>query len=111
VTTEEVQAERPDVGAALSQGRHLDREHGEAIEEILAESAFVDIPPEVAIGGRDDSNICLEGRGRAQPLEPTILQDVQQLRLQLQRNLADLIQEELSIRLLGRAAQLTLMSG
>ena len=48
---------------------------------------------EIAIGGGDQARVGADGARTAQPLELALLQHAQQLGLQLQRNLAHLVQE------------------
>src|SRR4030095_15941830 len=48
----------------------------------------------VAFGRAHQPNIDANRSGRSEPLEFLFLQDAQELRLQLQRNVADLVEEE-----------------
>src|SRR4029434_2574832 len=49
---------------------------------------------EVAIGGCDDAHVDLARLHRTEPLELAVLQHAQKLRLDLARELADLVEEE-----------------
>ena len=49
---------------------------------------------QVAIGGRDQAHVDLDGPGAPEPLELARLQHAQQLRLHIQRQFADLVEEE-----------------
>ena len=83
-----------DVLAALAQRRHADREDGEAVEEVPAEAPRLDLGPEVAVGGGDDPDVGVQRPRAADALELALLEDAQQLGLQLQRQLADLVEED-----------------
>ena len=83
-----------DVVAALAQGRQHDREHVQAVVEVAAEAAVGDHRGQVAVGGGHQAHVHLDRLGAAQALELLLLQDAQQLGLQLQRDVADLVQEQ-----------------
>ena len=68
----------------------------QAIEEIRAEALLPDRLGEVAIGGGDQPDVGLDRLRGADPLELPLLQDAQQLHLELERQLADLVEEERS---------------
>ena len=89
---------RPDeernVLRALAQRRHADREDGEAVVEVAAEAPLADLFAEVAIRRRDDAHVHLDRPRAAEALELAGLEDAQELRLQLERQLADLVEEE-----------------
>src|SRR4051812_5217582 len=86
--------ERRDVLAALPQRRHGDGEDVEAIPEVFSEAARGHLPGQVAVGRRDDADVDVERPVAAHPLEVAVLQHPEQLRLQLERQLADLVEEE-----------------
>ena len=52
--------QRRDVLDPLAQRRHDDREHVEAIEQILAKRLVADRVLEVAVRGRDDADVDLD---------------------------------------------------
>ena len=79
---------------SLSQRRNQDGEDVEAIEEVAAELSAPDVFEEVPIGGRNHSDIGAEGRCTSEPLELSFLKHSQQLRLQLERNIPDLVEED-----------------
>src|SRR5690606_7205523 len=92
---EEQLGEADDVFAALAQRGHLDGSAGEAIEQILAEAALGDFATQVAVGGCDHANVDLPHlRGLADAGELASLEHAQQLDLQLERELADLVEKE-----------------
>ena len=83
-----------DVLAALAQGRSLDREDVEAIEQILTEGAGANLLGRVPVGGRDDSDINLDRAFGADGVDLALLQGAQQFDLHVQRQFADLVEEQ-----------------
>ena len=51
-------------------------------------------PKEVAVRRGDEADVDLDRLRTADPLELLLLQDAQQLRLELERDLADLVEEQ-----------------
>ena len=78
----------------LAQRRIENREHVEAVVEIAAELLVGDHLREVAVGRRDQPDVDADGPGAAQALELLLLQHAQELRLQLERDVADLVEEQ-----------------
>ena len=78
----------------IAQRRQVDREDVEPVVEVLAELALRDQRLEVAVGGRDDADVDLDRLGAADALELALLQHAQQLDLHLQRQVADLVEEQ-----------------
>ena len=76
------------------QRRHLDREHAEPVEQIEPEPAVGDLLLQIAIGRRQHADVHPPGRVVADALELAFLQDAQQLRLEIQRDLADLVEKQ-----------------
>ena len=91
---EEVVGQQQDVGLALAQRRHEDREHVQPVVEILAELAGGDRLLEILVGGGDQADVGADGLGAAQPLELALLQHAQQLDLRREVQLADLVEEQ-----------------
>src|SRR6185295_6345780 len=58
---EEVGDEEGDVVDALAKGRDAEADDGEAVEEVGAKAALVDLACQVAVGGGDDAGV--EGTG------------------------------------------------
>ena len=83
-----------DVVAALAQRRNLDREHRQPEEQVLAELPLGHPLLEVAVGRGDDADVDVQRLGAADPLETPLLERAQDLRLQRQRQLADLVEEQ-----------------
>src|SRR5688500_3820769 len=78
----------------LAQRRHAQREHRQAVVEIGPERAFAHRAPQVAVGGGYDAAARDATLGLADALVLAILQHAQQLRLHLERQLADLVEEQ-----------------
>src|SRR5690606_26833456 len=79
---EEMACELHDVVAALAQRRDVDREHAEAIVEILAEAPRLDFLLEVSVRRRDEADVDGMRAIVADALVLALLQHPQQLALQ-----------------------------
>ena len=66
----------------------------EAVEEVLAEAALGDELIEVGVGGRHHPHVDVNRAGLADRQNLPGLEKPEQLRLQVQRHLADLVEEE-----------------
>ena len=82
------------VAGALGEARDLHHDLGQAIIEIVAETAVGDHRVEILMGGADDPRVDRDRRAAADPLDHPLLQEAQQLDLQRQRNVADLVEEQ-----------------
>jgi len=91
---EEVMHERRDLVAALAQGRDLQPDDVEAIEEIFAKPPGLDGQLEVRVGGDDDTDVHGEWRAVAERTDFARLEEAQQFGLQFEAELADLVEEE-----------------
>jgi hypothetical protein len=78
----------------LAQGRNADAADVQAVQEVGAEAAGGHLPLQVAVGGRDDAHVDVQRVVGADRLDLALLQRPQELRLHVQRQLADLVQEE-----------------
>ena len=78
----------------LPQRRHSNRKHVQPVVQIAAKLLLAHLIHQFAIGRRNQTKIHFQRLNSAQPLEFRILQNPQQFRLQLQRDLSYLIQEE-----------------
>src|SRR5262249_57461788 len=83
-----------DVLGSLAQRRDMDGEDIQAIVKVVPEAPFLDHPGEVAVRRRDHADVELDRPGAADPLELLLLEDPEELRLKLQRDLAHLVEEE-----------------
>ena len=71
---------------SVSEGREHDREHMQAITPVEPESAGAD--------GRNDASVHWNRLSASLPIDLPLLQDPAEIRLGLQRHLADLVQKE-----------------
>ncbi len=91
---EQAGRDRRNVHRPVLQRRQVHREGGEAVVEIAAEAAGVDLAEQITVGGGDDADVHL-----ARPLRPeranlALLQHAQELDLEGGRGLADLVEED-----------------
>ena len=66
----------------------------QAVEEVLAEPALLHHPPQVDVGGGDDADVDLDRLDAAEAHELALLNHAQQLGLGLERDVADLVEED-----------------
>ena len=98
--------------AQLAQRRHGDGEHAEAVVQVGTEACGANLLLEVPVGGGQHSGLALPRGGLAHALKFPVLQHAQQLRLQLQRQLADFVQEQAAVaRILEIAGPVALGAG
>ena len=91
---EEVARDLEHVVAARAQRRHFDRKDAQAVEQVLAKAAVGDGLLEIAVRRRDDAHVDRVRAVVADPLVLALLQHAQQLALQIERDLADLVEED-----------------
>ncbi len=85
--------EQRQVTVTFAQGRNDDRDHIDAIEEVLSEAALADHVFEIIIGCGNEPEIDLLDRSSAQSLGRVLLQHTQQFGLQVLVESADLVEE------------------
>src|SRR5690606_32834884 len=102
--------EQRHVAPPLAQGRNVDGKDVEPVVEILAKCPVAHRLAQVAIGRGNDADIHLLRPGGADRLELSFLEDAKQLGLELQRQLADLVEEDRSAVGEGKAP-LALLGG
>ena len=90
----QVLREQRDVLAPLAQRRERDGKDIQPVVEIVAESTLPDFFRQIAIGGRDHAHVDVDGARAPQALELPFLQHAQQLRLQLDWQVANLVEEQ-----------------
>src|SRR5260370_277702 len=90
----EMTHQRLDVLGSLPQRRDLDREDVQAVVEVVAEPLLLDHLDEVAVRRGDQADVDLDRPGAAEALERLLLEDLEELRLELERDLAYLVEEE-----------------
>src|SRR6056297_2400355 len=83
-----------DVFESIAQRRQVDREHVEAVVEILAEVAVVDQPLEVLVRGRHDPHVDLDLAAPPHGDELPFLERTQKLALHAGIRLAELVEED-----------------
>ena len=90
---DEVAHQHGDVLPALAQRRHVEADHVEAIEEILAEPARGHELIEIGVGGSDDADVeVFGGAGGGEDLAG--FQEAEELGLRVEAERADLVEEE-----------------
>src|SRR6185312_8687101 len=66
----------------------------EAVVEVVAELVLLDLLLQILVRSADHANVDLYRQGRAEPLDLSLLQHPQQLRLCRETHLADLVEED-----------------
>ena len=79
---------------AFLQRRHVDREHVEAVEQVFAERTGFHLARQVTVGRGDDAHVHLGRAARTHSVHFAFLQGTEQFHLCVQRQLADLIEEQ-----------------
>ena len=82
------------IALARAQRRNLDDDLGQPVVEILAKLAGDDLILEVLVRRAHDAHVDRDLLPAADALDHALLQEAQQLRLQRQRQVADLVEEE-----------------
>ena len=75
-------------------GGTRDREDVEAVIEVLAEAALLDEVEQALVGRRDQADVDLHGFLRADRIDLALLDGAQELDLRVERQLADLVEEQ-----------------
>ena len=83
-----------DLLAPLAQRRHVDADHAQPVEQILAELAFAHALLEIGVGRRDDAHVDPLRPGLADRHDLALLEEPQQLRLHVERQVADFVEEQ-----------------
>ena len=86
-----------DVVLAVAQRRQLDRDDVQPVEQVLAELAFLHHLAQVDVGRGDDPDVDLDRLHAAEAREVALLDHAQQLRLRLERDVADLVEEDAAL--------------
>ena len=79
---------------AIAQRRHPDRDDVDPVVEVLAEPPFLDRLLEVDVGRGDQAEVGLDRLGAADALDLPFLDRAQQLGLQVEAQVADLVEEQ-----------------
>src|ERR1700745_800350 len=80
--------------SAFSSSRTFPGHHVEPVEEVLAELPLRNLLGEVAIGGGEDADVHLDVARVSHAADLALLQRPQERRLQLQRQFADLVEQQ-----------------
>src|SRR5262249_36743031 len=91
---EEELGERDDVERSRAERWDLDVYAVEPIEEVGAELATLHGRAEIAVRRRDEAHVDSRRRAAAEPHHLAALDDAQELRLRVERQLADLVEED-----------------
>ena len=86
--------ERADLVAPFAQRRDVEPDDVQAVEEIFAEAPLADGGFEVRVGGGDDAHIDDRGSRFADRCDFAGFEEAEQLRLQLEAEFADFVEEE-----------------
>ncbi len=90
----EVADQQGDILAAFAQRGHANGKHAETVEQVAAKRVLGDALGQIPIRSRDQAQVDFDGAIAAQAFELLILQHAQQLGLQVERNLAHLVEKQ-----------------
>jgi hypothetical protein len=93
---EEVLHQQRDVFLSLSERRKMNGNDAQAVEEIIAEGPFGHGVGQVFIRRRQDADVQLDRSGASDMCHFALLDDAQQLGLNVQADVADLIEKDRS---------------
>src|SRR6185436_13872873 len=79
---------------AFPERRHLNANDVQAVEEVFAKASLGDGPLQIRVSSRDHPDIDLQRLTLADRVYLALLEEPQQFRLKLDREVADLVQEE-----------------
>ena len=109
---QEEAGQRRDVFLALAQRRQAQADDVEAMEQVFAERAGLDPLLQVLVRGGDDAHVAAHRVVAADAIELAVGEHAQQARLQVERHVADLVEEErAAVGLLEAAAARGLRAG
>src|SRR2546422_1109668 len=94
VVRDEVAHEKRDVLGPLAQGREIDGKDVQPVVEVGAKLSRLDQLLERPVRGGDDPDVAPDRVRAADPLELLLLEHAKQLRLEVQRQVTDLVEEE-----------------
>src|SRR2546428_121787 len=94
VLGQEVLDEERDVAPPIAERRELDRHDVQAIVEVLAEAPLLHERLEISVGRREHAHVDADRVGPAHALDRALLEHAQELRLELDRHVADLVEVE-----------------
>ncbi|MNP36705.1 hypothetical protein D3C76_1301130 [compost metagenome] len=94
VTRQQALGQRQNIGATLAQRSPRQREYRQTIEQVFTETPGRHLPRQIAVGGRNNSDIQGNRLAPTDPLHFPLLQYAQQLGLQPQRHFRDFIEQQ-----------------
>src|SRR5258707_11465945 len=109
VFAEKVLDQHRNVLAAFAQGRELEADHVEAVEEVFAKRPFANHRFQIAVRGGDDAHIHRNSLPAANALESLLLEHAQEFYLRAGRQVADFVEEERTLVGLLEAANAPLV--
>src|SRR5437867_5907800 len=80
--------------AAFGERGHFEWKDIQAVKQILPESSFLDLLAQIAVRGGNDPHIHLDDSLSTEPLDLSLLNHAQKIRLHGERKLADFVQED-----------------
>ena len=92
----EVPAQQLDVAGALAQRRKVQAQDVQPVIEIFTEPPLLDLPGQILVGGSDDANVDRDRMAGPDPLDRLLLQKAEKVRLDVEREVADLVEEDRS---------------
>src|SRR6266478_5719457 len=93
-TMNEILNQHRNIFLSFPQRRHLNRKNVEPVKQVATKGAGSDGCPQVTVGGRNHSNICLDGSSSADTLKFVFLQNTQERDLGLEGKFTDFIEED-----------------
>ena len=84
----------PNIVAAIAQRRQVQLEHAEAIIQVFAKSFFADVFLQILVRRRDHAHIDAHFFRRTDRQKRMAFQNSQQLRLAVERQLADFVEKQ-----------------
>ena len=91
---DEVAGELGKIVGPLAQGRQVEVEDVETVEEVLSEGTFLDVSPEIPVRCRHDPDIEIDFMGTSHRSNTVFLEHAQKLRLHGWGQLSDLVEQE-----------------
>ena len=89
--------QRGNLVAALAQRRDGQRDDVQPVEQVLAEAALLDQLQQVRVGRGDDADVDVDGVRFAERVDLARLEKAQQLGLQVESELADLVEKQRAV--------------
>src|SRR5208283_6186721 len=85
------------VFASFAQRRDFNRKYPQPVEKVLAKLIIADHALQIAMRGRNQTNIDVDGLGTSEAFKLLLLQGTQKLWLQIHSNVADLVEKQSAV--------------